>query len=141
MTDDLDPRRLLPATADKGVAASWLQADEVDEPLRHVAHLRDPTTLDDGLVGGQVDHTNAGVVAAVEDRADHQLDHRRVIDARGQRQGQCGGGVLGMGAQLIDVLGTRTFQADHEAAAEGHDQEHADCDQQLFEQRHLSSCS
>lgn len=49
--------------------------------------------------------------------------------------------VLGVGAQLIDVLGPRALQADHEAAAEGNHQEQTDSDQQLFEQRHLSACS
>ena len=134
MADYLDPGRLFPAAADQGITTGWLQADQVDEPLRYLAHVGCTAALDNGAVGLEVHHTNARVITAVEDRADQQLDHRRVVDVRGQRQRQRRGRVLGVGAQLIDVLGPRTFQADHEAAGEGDHQEQADSKQQLFEQ-------
>ncbi|MNL54042.1 hypothetical protein D3C87_1773370 [compost metagenome] len=141
MADYLDPRRLLPATADDRIAASGFQADQFDEPVRHAGIGRDAAALHQCLVVGQIDHADARVVTAVEDRADQQLGHRRVVDIRRQGQRQRRRRVLRVGAQLVDVLGTRALEADHEAAGEGDDQEQTDSDQQLFEQRHLWSCS
>jgi len=134
VTDHLNPRRLLPATADNGIAAGRREADHLHEPSRHAAGIRLGGTLHQDLVIAQVHHTDACVVATVKDRADHQFGHRRVIDVRRQRQGQRRGRVLRVGAQLVDVLGTRTLKADEEATAERDHQEHADSDQQLFEQ-------
>ncbi|MNQ54906.1 hypothetical protein D3C85_689850 [compost metagenome] len=141
MADHLDPGRLLPATTDQGIATGRLKANQLDEPTRHLTDLGRPAALDDGGVGLEVHHTDARVIATVEDRADHQLDHRRIVDIRCQRQRQRRGSVLRVGAQLIDVLRARALQADHEAATEGDHQEQTDSDQQLFEQRHLSACS
>ena len=134
MADHLDPRRLLPATADQGVTTGRFQADQLDEPVGHAVVVGDATAFDDDLVVGHIDHPDAGVITTIENRADQQLDHRRVVDigCQGQRQG--GRRVLRVGAQLVHVLGTRAFQADHEAAAEGDHQEQTDSDQQLFEQ-------
>ncbi|MNV03479.1 hypothetical protein D3C71_937490 [compost metagenome] len=134
VADHLDPCRLLPATADDRIAASGLQADQFDEPVRHAGIGRDAAALHQCLVVGQIDHADARVVTAVEDRADQQLGHRRVVDIRRQGQRQRRRRVLGVGAQLVDVLGTRALEADHEAAGEGDDQEQTDSDQQLFEQ-------
>ncbi|MNM75276.1 hypothetical protein D3C81_870590 [compost metagenome] len=134
VADHFNPRSLLPAAADDGIATGGFQADQVHEPARHTTRVRLGMALHQHGVGAQVDDLDAGVVTTVEDRADHQLDHRRVVDIRRQRQRQGRGGVLGMGAQLVDVLAARTLQADHEAAAEGDYQEQADGKQQLFEQ-------
>ena len=130
----LHARRLLPATADDGIAAGRREADHLHEPGRHAIGVGLGGAFHQHLVIAQVDHADAGVVATVKDRADHQFGHRRVIDVRRQRQRQRGGRVLGVGAQLVDVLGTRAFQADHEATAEGDHEKHTDSDQQLFEQ-------
>ena len=141
MADHLDPRGLFPAATDQCIAAGRLQTDQFDEPVRHVAHRGGTVALDDGLVGLHIDHADTRVVAAVENRADQQLNHRRVVDIRRQRQRQRGGGVLSVRAQLVDVLSTRALQTDHEAAGEGDHQEQTDSEQQLFEQGHLSACS
>ena len=54
--------------------------------------------LDYHFIAGDAHHADGGEVAAVEDRADHQFDHRRVVDMRRHRQPQRGGGVLGVRA-------------------------------------------
>ncbi|MNG95010.1 hypothetical protein D3C79_540330 [compost metagenome] len=134
MADHLDPRGLLPATADNGIAARRFEADQVHEPGRHASAIRLGMTLHQHGIGAQVDDLDARIVTTVEDRTDHELDHRRVVDVRRQRQGQRGGRILGMRAQLVDVLAARAFQADHETATEGDHQEQANGQQQLFEQ-------
>ena len=129
MADHFYPCGLFPATADQRITTGRLQADQLDEPVGHAVVVGNTAALDDGFVGGQVHDADAGIVTAVEDRADQQLHHGWVIDIRGERQRQCRRGILGVGAQLVDVLGARAFQADHEAAAEGDHQEQTDCDQ------------
>ncbi|MCY1404924.1 hypothetical protein D9M71_201490 [compost metagenome] len=104
MADDLDPGGLLPAAADDRITTGGLQADQFDEPVRNIVDRRNARALDQGLIGFHIDHADARVVTAVENRADQQLDHRRVVDIRGQGKRQRGRGVLGMGAQLVDVL-------------------------------------
>ncbi|MNN18349.1 hypothetical protein D3C81_1315560 [compost metagenome] len=141
MADHLDPGSLLPATADDRITTGGLQADQFDEPVRNVVDRRNTCALNQVLVGLQIDHADARVVTAVENRADQQLDHRRVVDVRCQGQRQRRRGVLGMGAQLVDVLSARALQTDHETTGEGDHQEQTDSNQQLFEQRHLSTCS
>ncbi len=90
--------------------------------------------LDQRLAALDVDHPDAGEVAAVEDRADHQLHHRRVVHVRRQGQAEGGGGVLGVGAQLAAQLLAGVLHAADEAAAEGDDEEQADGEEQLLEQ-------
>lgn len=129
VADHLHARRLFPTATDQRVTTGRLQPDEFDEPVGHTVVVRNTAAFDDGFIGGQVHDADAGVIAAVEDRADQQLHHGRVVDIRRQRQRQCGRRVLCMGTQLVDVLGTRAFETDHEAAAEGDYQEQTDCDQ------------
>ncbi|MNI29042.1 hypothetical protein D3C73_828470 [compost metagenome] len=96
VADHLDPRRLLPATTDDRIPPCRFQADQLDEPVRHVGHRRNAVAFDQRLVVRQIDHADAGVIPAVENRTDQQLDHRRVVDVRRQRQRQRRRGVLRM---------------------------------------------
>ena len=50
VADHLDPRGLLPATADERITTGRFQADQFDEPVRHVVDRRNAAALDDGLV-------------------------------------------------------------------------------------------
>ncbi|MNJ37018.1 hypothetical protein D3C77_318230 [compost metagenome] len=134
MADHLNPRRLLPATADNRIATGSFKADQANEPRRYTVGISLGMPLHQHGIGAQVDDLDARVVTTVENRTDHQLDHRRIIDVRCQRQRQRRGRILGVRAQLVDILATRAFQADHEAAAERDYQEQADGKQQLFEQ-------
>ena len=105
MTEHFDPGGLLPAAHDQGVATLGLQVDQAGEPGRHrLLAAAGGGALDDHVAVVDAHHADAGEVAAVEHRADHQLDHRRVIDVRCHRQPQRGGGILGVGAQLAEQL-------------------------------------
>ncbi|MCY1551973.1 hypothetical protein D9M68_883400 [compost metagenome] len=134
MADHFNARGLLPATTDDCIAAGGLKADQAHEPKRHTARVWLGMTLHQHGIGTQVDDLDACIVTTVENRADHQLDHRWVVDIRRQRKRQRGGRILGVRAQLVDVLAARAFQADHETATEGDHQEQANGQQQLFEQ-------
>ncbi|MCY1439666.1 hypothetical protein D9M71_559110 [compost metagenome] len=139
MAHHFDPGCLLPAAHDQGFAAFGVEIDQAAEPARHGVVARSHLPLDDDAVVTDTPHADAGVVAAVEYRVDHQLDHRRIVDVRGQRQAQRRGGVLGVRAQLADRLRARAFQAGDEAAGEGRQQKQADGDEQLLQQGHGAS--
>lgn len=134
MADHLDPRRLFPAAHDQRVATLGLEIHQAREPAWHRALVMRLHALDQRLAALDVDHPDAGEVAAVEDRADHQLHHRRVVHVRRQGQAEGGGGVLGVGAQLAAQLLAGVLHAADEAAAEGDDEEQADGEEQLLEQ-------
>ncbi|MNL24124.1 hypothetical protein D3C87_1455470 [compost metagenome] len=70
VADHLDPRSLLPTTADDRITTGRLQADQFDEPGRDVGIRRDTAAFYQCLVAGQINHTDAGVIAAVENRTD-----------------------------------------------------------------------
>ncbi|MNN79874.1 hypothetical protein D3C81_1965580 [compost metagenome] len=124
---------------DQGFATLGLEVDQAGEPAGHLLGAGRHLPFEQHAVVADAQHADAGEVAAVEDRADHQLHHRRVVDVRGQRQAQRRGGILGMRAQLADHLRARAFQAGDEAAGEGHQQEQADGDEQLLQQGHGAS--
>ncbi|MNF56379.1 hypothetical protein D3C84_378630 [compost metagenome] len=128
-----DPCGLLPAAHDQRIAALGAQVDQFDEPARYAFGRGSGSALHHDLLVFDVDHADAGEIAAVEDRTDHQFNHRRVVDLCGQRQPQRGGGILGVGAQLAEHLLARAFQADKKTATEGHQQKQADGQEQLFE--------
>lgn len=134
MADHLDPRRLFPAAHDQRVATLGLEIHQAFEPAGHRTLGMRLHALDQRLAALDVDHPDAGEVAAVEDRADHQLHHRRVVHVWRQGQAEGGGGVLGVGAQLAAQLLAGVLHAADEAAAEGDDEEQADGEEQLLEQ-------
>ncbi|MCY1546875.1 hypothetical protein D9M68_828980 [compost metagenome] len=133
MAEYLDPRRLLPAAHDQVIAALGLEVDQFDEPAWHLVGGSGGAALDDDFLGGDTYHADAGEVAAVENRTDHQFDHRRVVRMWRHRQAEGGGSVLRVGAQLADQLLAGALHASDEAAGEGHHQEQADGEEQLFE--------
>ena len=96
MADHLDPRRLFPAAHDQRVATLGLEIHQAFEPAGHRTLGMRLHALDQRLAALDVDHPDAGEVAAVEDRADHQLHHRRVVHVWRQGQAEGGGGVLGV---------------------------------------------
>ena len=136
MTDDLHLRRLTPAITDNRIALGRLQIDQAGKPLGRLAADRHTAAFNQQLAGGWVGNANALEITTVEDRADHQFDHRSVVDMRAERETQRRGGILGMGAQLVDLLLTRAFHTDQKTADEIHQHQHADGDKQLLEQRH-----
>ncbi|MNN59256.1 hypothetical protein D3C81_1743590 [compost metagenome] len=127
---------MLPAAGDQCIATFGTQIHQVDEPARHAVDLLGDAALHQHLPIFQVGHADVAEIAAVENRADHQLHHRRVVDLGGQGQAQGGRGVLGMGAQLAQRLLARAFQAGIKTAAERHQQEQADGKKQLVAQFH-----
>ncbi|MNE07452.1 hypothetical protein D3C80_1000710 [compost metagenome] len=135
VADHLDSGGTLPAVADDGIAAGGLQIHQAGEPLRRLVAHRHSAAFDQHLVAVRGEHTDAFEIAAVEDRADHQLDHGQVVvDVRGQRQAEGGRRVLGVAAQLGDLLFAGAFHADQEAAGEARQHQYADGDEQLLEQ-------
>ncbi|MNN02816.1 hypothetical protein D3C81_1154860 [compost metagenome] len=133
-----DPCQLFPAAHDQGIATFRAQVDQVDEPVRHTVDFCRCAAFHQGLLILEPDDADAAEIAAVENRTDHQLHHCRVIDLCRQRQPQRGGRVLGVGAQLAERLFAGAFQAGKKTAAERHQQEQADCQEQLFTQCHAS---
>ncbi|MND82737.1 hypothetical protein D3C80_745780 [compost metagenome] len=133
-----DPCQLFPAAHDRGVATLRAQVDQVDEPVRHTVDFCRSAALHQSLLILEPDHANAAEITAVENRTDHQLHHCRVIDLCRQRQPQRGGRVLGVSAQLTERLLAGAFEAGKKTAAERHQQEQADGQEQLFTQCHIS---
>ncbi|MNM79919.1 hypothetical protein D3C81_918670 [compost metagenome] len=131
-----DPCRLLPAAHDQCVATFMTQIDQADKPSRHAFGLRRNAAFYQHLLIVDADDADVAEIATVENRTDHQLHHRRVIDLRGQRQSERGGRVLGVSAQLAECLLARAFQADKKTAAERHQQKQADGEKQLVAQFH-----
>ena len=126
MTEHFDPRGLFPAAHDQCITTLGLQVHQFTEPERYAFRCGIvAAAFDDDLVIRNAYHADAGEVTAVEDRADHQLDHRRVIHVRGHRQAQGCGGVLGVGTQLAEQLFARAFHTSDKTAGKGHDQEQA----------------
>ncbi|MCY1208753.1 hypothetical protein D9M72_203880 [compost metagenome] len=133
MAEHLHARGLLPAAHDQRVAALGLQVDQAGEPARHLFTAGGGAAFGDHAAIGDAHHADAGEVAAVEDGADHQLDHRRVVHVGRHGQTEGGGGVLGVGAQLAEQLLAGTFHARDEAAGEGQREQQADGQEQLLE--------
>ncbi|MNG26970.1 hypothetical protein D3C84_1120290 [compost metagenome] len=96
MAQYFDPGRLLPAAHDQGLAALGLQVDQTDEPAGYLLNFDIALALHHDPLVRDTEHADAGEVAAVENRADHQLDHRRIVGMGRHRQAEGGGGVLGV---------------------------------------------
>ncbi|MCY1538734.1 hypothetical protein D9M68_742890 [compost metagenome] len=133
MAEHLHPCGLLPASHDQGIAALGPQVDQVGEPARHLLAGGGRTAFGDHAAIGNAHDADAGEIAAVEDGADHQLDHRRVVHVGRHGQAEGGGGVLGVGTQLAEQLLAGAFHPGEEAAGEGQREQQADGQEQLLE--------
>jgi len=134
VADHLDTRRLAPAITDNGIALRRLQSYQPDKPGRHLGNHRHTRALDQNLLAVAGIHTDALEIATVEDRTDHQLHHRRVVDMRTERQAQRSRCILRMCTQLVDLLLAGTFNPQQETAGKVDQQQQADRDEQLLEQ-------